>query len=89
MTHTAGLLSVPAPPGGTVVVVTKPTRAAAGGDPEVQSHGALPASDRDLPLAGHTGPWTQGRLLVDEVLMYGAAPMSVEKLKQAIQVIGR
>ena len=70
MTHTAGLLSVPCTArGGTVVVVTKPDPgAAAGGDPEVQGHRALPAADGDLPAAGHPGPGTQGRLLVAEVL---------------------
>jgi acyl-CoA synthetase (AMP-forming)/AMP-acid ligase II len=90
MTHTAGLLSIPCTArGGTVVVVTKP-------DPAILL-GAIPrhrVTELFLP------PTVIYRLLdvpdlgnkVDfsslKYLMYGAAPMSVEKLKQAIQVIG-
>ena len=90
MTHTAGLLSLPATArGGTVVVVTRP-------DPAVLL-GAIPkyeVSELFLP------PTVIYRLLdvpglkekVDfsslKYLMYGAAPMSVEKLKQAIEIIG-
>lgn len=90
MTHTAGLLSVPCTSrGGTVVVVTKP-------DPAILL-GAIPkhrVTELFLP------PTVIYRLLdvpdlgskVDfsslKYLMYGAAPMSVEKLKQAIEVIG-
>jgi acyl-CoA synthetase (AMP-forming)/AMP-acid ligase II len=90
MTHTAGLLSVPCTSrGGTVVVVTKP-------DPALLL-GAIPkyrVTELFLP------PTVIYRLLeipdlgkkVDfsslKYFMYGAAPMSVEKLKQAIQVIG-
>ncbi|NJD32404.1 MAG: AMP-binding protein [Gammaproteobacteria bacterium] len=90
MTHTAGLLSVPCTArGGTVVVVTKP-------DPALLL-GAIPkyrVTELFLP------PTVIYRLLdipdlakrVDfsslRYFMYGAAPMSVEKLKQAIQVIG-
>jgi acyl-CoA synthetase (AMP-forming)/AMP-acid ligase II len=90
MTHTAGLLSVPCTArGGTVVVVTKP-------DP-VLLLAAIPkykVTELFLP------PTVIYRLLdipdlgrkVDfsslKYFMYGAAPMSVEKLKQAIQVIG-
>ena len=90
MTHTAGLLSVPCTArGGTVVVVTKP-------DPAILL-GAIPkykVTEVFLP------PTVIYRLLdipdlgkkVDfsslKYFMYGAAPMSVEKLKQAIQVIG-
>jgi len=90
MTHTAGLLSLPCTArGGTVVVVTKP-------DPALLL-GAIPkyrVTELFLP------PTVIYRLLdipdlgrkVDfsslKYFMYGAAPMSVEKLKQAIQVIG-
>jgi len=90
MTHTAGVLSVPCTArGGTVVVVTKP-------DPAVLL-GAIPKyriTEFFLP------PTVIYRLLdipdlgkkVDfsslKYFMYGAAPMSVEKLKQAIEVIG-
>ncbi len=90
MTHTAGLLSVPCTArGGTVVVVTKP-------DPAILL-GAIPkykVTELFLP------PTVIYRLLdvpdlgkkVDfsslKYFMYGAAPMSVEKLKQALEVIG-
>ncbi len=90
MTHTAGLLSVPCTArGGTVVIVTKP-------DPALLL-AAIPkykVTELFLP------PTVIYRLLdipdlgkkVDfsslKYFMYGAAPMSVEKLKQAIEVIG-
>ena len=90
MTHTAGLLSLPATSrGGTVVVVTKP-------DPALLL-GAIPkykVSEFFLP------PTVIYRLLdipdlkqkVDfsslRYVMYGAAPMSIEKLKLAIEVLG-
>jgi acyl-CoA synthetase (AMP-forming)/AMP-acid ligase II len=90
MTHTAGLLSVPCTArGGTVVVVTRP-------DPALLL-AAIPkyrVTELFLP------PTVIYRLLdvpdlgkkVDfsslKYFMYGAAPMSVEKLKQAIEVIG-
>jgi acyl-CoA synthetase (AMP-forming)/AMP-acid ligase II len=90
MTHTAGLLSVPCTArGGTVVVITKP-------DPALLL-AAIPkfkVTELFLP------PTVIYRLLdipdlgskVDfdslKYFMYGAAPMSVEKLKQAIEVIG-
>jgi acyl-CoA synthetase (AMP-forming)/AMP-acid ligase II len=90
ITHTAGLLSVPCTSrGGTVVIVTKP-------DPALLL-GAIPkykVTELFLP------PTVIYRLLdipdlgtkVDfsslKYFMYGAAPMSVEKLKQAIDVIG-
>ena len=90
MTHTAGVLSLPTSArGGTVVIVTKP-------DPAVLL-GSIPkyrVTELFLP------PTVIYRLLdvpglkekVDfsslKYLMYGAAPMSVEKLKQAIEVIG-
>jgi len=90
MTHTAGLLSVPCTArGGTVVVITKP-------DPALLL-AAIPkyrVTELFLP------PTVIYRLLdipnlnenVDfsslKYFLYGAAPMSVEKLKQAIDVIG-
>ncbi|MEN8719498.1 MAG: AMP-binding protein, partial [Oceanococcaceae bacterium] len=90
MTHTAGVLGVPCTArGGTVVVVTKP-------DPAVLL-GAIPkyqVTELFLP------PTVIYRLLdipelekkVDfssmQYLLYGAAPMSVEKLKKAIEIIG-
>ena len=90
MTHTAGLLSVPCTArGGTVVVVTKP-------DPAILL-GAIPkykVTELFLP------PTVIYRLLdvpdlgkkVDfstlKYFMYGAAPMSVDKLKLALEVIG-
>ncbi|TJY58392.1 long-chain fatty acid--CoA ligase [Sinimarinibacterium sp. CAU 1509] len=90
MTHTSGILSLPCTArGGTVVIVTKP-------DPAVLL-GAIPqyrVTEFFLP------PTVIYRLLEvpglkDKVdfsslryLMYGAAPMSIEKLKQAIEVFG-
>jgi acyl-CoA synthetase (AMP-forming)/AMP-acid ligase II len=90
MTHTAGLLSVPCTArGGTVVVVTKP-------DP-----GLLLAAIPKYKVTELFLPPTVIYRLLDipdlaqkvdfssmKYFMYGAAPMSVEKLKQAIQVIG-
>jgi acyl-CoA synthetase (AMP-forming)/AMP-acid ligase II len=90
MTHTAGLLSVPCTArGGTVVVVTKP-------DPALM----LAAIPKHRVTELFLPPTVIYRLLdvpdlkkkVDfsslRYLVYGAAPMSVEKLKQAIEVIG-
>lgn len=90
ITHTAGLLSVPCTSrGGTVVVVTKP-------DPVVM----LGAIEKYRVTELFLPPTVIYRLLdipdlakkVDfsslKYFMYGAAPMSVEKLKQAIEVIG-
>jgi acyl-CoA synthetase (AMP-forming)/AMP-acid ligase II len=90
MTHTAGLLAVPCTArGGTVVVVTRP-------DPAILL-AAIPkykVTELFLP------PTVIYRLLdipdlgkkVDfsslKYFMYGAAPMSVDKLKQALEVIG-
>ena len=90
ITHTAGLLSLPCTArGGTVVVLTKP-------DPALLL-GAIPkhrVTELFLP------PTVIYRLLdipdlgskVDfsslEYFLYGAAPMSVEKLKRAIEVFG-
>jgi len=90
MTHTAGLLSVPCTArGGTVVVVTK-------ADP-----GLLLAAIPKYKVTELFLPPTVIYRLLDipdlggkvdfssmKYFMYGAAPMSVEKLKQAIQVIG-
>ncbi|MES2263526.1 MAG: AMP-binding protein [Pseudomonadota bacterium] len=89
MTHTAGLLSLPTTArGGTVVVVTRP-------DPAVMmkaiaSHGV---TEFFLP------PTVIYRLLevpgIEQLdfgslkyFLYGAAPMSVDKLKKAIKVFG-
>jgi acyl-CoA synthetase (AMP-forming)/AMP-acid ligase II len=90
MTHTAGLLSIPCTArGGTVVVVTKP-------DPAV----LLAAIPQHRVTEFFLPPTVIYRLLdipdlgrkVDfsslKYFMYGAAPMSVEKLKQAIEVFG-
>ena len=90
MTHTAGLLSLPATArGGSVAVVTSP-------DPAV----LLAAISKHRVTELFLPPTVIYRLLdvpglqhkVDfsslKYLMYGAAPMSVEKLKQAIEVIG-
>jgi acyl-CoA synthetase (AMP-forming)/AMP-acid ligase II len=90
MTHTAGLLSLPCTSrGGTVVVVTRP-------DPAL----LLAAIPRHRVSEMFLPPTVIYRLLdipdlnkkVDfsslKYFMYGAAPMSVEKLKLAIEVIG-
>jgi acyl-CoA synthetase (AMP-forming)/AMP-acid ligase II len=90
MTHTSGLLSMPATArGGTVVILTKP-------DPALML-GAI-AKHRVTEL--FLPPTVIYRLLdipdlarkVDfsslKYFAYGAAPMSVEKLKQAIEVFG-
>lgn len=90
MTHTAGMLSFPCTArGGTVVVITKP-------DPQLML-AAIPqyrVTELFLP------PTVIYRLLdipdlnkkVDfsslHYFLYGAAPMSVEKLRQAIEVFG-
>jgi len=89
MTHTAGLLSVPCTAqGGTVVVVSKP-------DPGLM----LQAIARHRVTEFFLPPTVIYRLLetpgieaVDfsslRYLLYGAAPMSVEKLKKAIALWG-
>jgi len=90
MTHTAGLLSLPVTSrGGTVVVVTKP-------DPAI----LLAAIPKYRVTEFFLPPTVIYRLLdipdlgkkVDfsslKYFLYGAAPMSVEKLKQALEVIG-
>ena len=90
MTHTAGLLTLPCTArGGTAVVVTKP-------DPVVLL-GAIPKYRvtelflpptviyrlLDIPDLGRKVDFSSMRYF-----LYGAAPMSVEKLKQAIEAIG-
>ncbi len=90
MTHTAGLLSIPVTArGGAVVVLAKP-------DPTLM----LGAIARHRVTEIFLPPTVIYRLLdipdlnmkVDfsslKYLMYGAAPMSVDKLKQAIDVFG-
>jgi acyl-CoA synthetase (AMP-forming)/AMP-acid ligase II len=90
MTHTAGLLSVPCTArGGAVVVVTKP-------DPALM----LAAIPKHRVTELFLPPTVIYRLLdipdlarkVDfsslKYFLYGAAPMSVEKLKRALEVFG-
>lgn len=89
MTHTAGVLAVPCTAqGGTVVVVTKP-------DPALM----LGAISKHKVTEFFLPPTVIYRLLeipgIEKVdfssvryLMYGAAPMSVEKLKKAIELWG-
>jgi acyl-CoA synthetase (AMP-forming)/AMP-acid ligase II len=89
MTHTAGMLSLPCTAqGGTVVVVTKPDPAAMFG--AIAQH---KVTELFLP------PTVIYRLLdipgIEKLdfssiryFLYGAAPMSVEKLKRAIEVFG-
>jgi acyl-CoA synthetase (AMP-forming)/AMP-acid ligase II len=90
MTHTAGLLTLPCTArGGTAIVVTRP-------DPAL----LLAAIPRYRVTELFLPPTVIYRLLdipdlgrkVDfssmKYFLYGAAPMSVEKLKQAIEVIG-
>ncbi|WP_455921161.1 AMP-binding protein [Pseudomonas putida] len=89
MTHSAGFLSLPATArGGTVVVLTKPDPAAL--LDAIEQHGV---TEFFLP------PTVIYRLLeMPDIrqrnfsslryFMYGAAPMSVEKLKQALSVFG-
>jgi acyl-CoA synthetase (AMP-forming)/AMP-acid ligase II len=89
MTHTAGLLAVPCTArGGTVVVLTKP-------DPALMLASIAKHRVTEIFL-----PPTVIYRLLDipsirqcdfsslRYLLYGAAPMSVEKLKQAIDVFG-
>ncbi|WP_373080724.1 AMP-binding protein [Zhongshania sp.] len=89
MTHTAGLLSLPCTArGGTVVVLAKPDAGPMLG--AIEEHGV---TEFFLP------PTVIYRLLdipnIEKLnfsslryFMYGAAPMSVEKLKRAIEVFG-
>jgi acyl-CoA synthetase (AMP-forming)/AMP-acid ligase II len=90
MTHTAGLLSVPCTArGGTVVVITKPDPALLlAAIPKYQvTELFLPPTViyrlLDIPDLGKKVDFASLKYF-----MYGAAPMSVEKLKQAIEVIG-
>jgi acyl-CoA synthetase (AMP-forming)/AMP-acid ligase II len=89
MTHTAGLLAVPCTAqGGTVVVVTKPDPALMIG--AIVQHKVteffLPPTViyklLDIPQI------TRETFKSVKYLMYGAAPMSVEKLKRAIEQWG-
>ncbi len=91
MTHTAGILAVPCTArGGTVVVLTKPDPALLLG--AIAKHKVteffLPPTVvyrlLDIPDLGKKVDFSSLKYL-----MYGAAPMSVDKLKQAIQLIGR
>ncbi len=89
MTHTAGLLSLPCTArGGTVVILAKPDPAAM--FEAIERH---QASEMFLP------PTVIYRLLETpgvettdfsslRYLMYGAAPMSLDRLKKAIEVLG-
>ena len=89
MTHTAGYLSIPVSArGGTVVVITKP-------DPVT----LLDAIEQHRVTEFFLPPTVIYRLLELpgiqqrdfsslKYLMYGAAPMSVEKLKQALALFG-
>jgi len=89
MTHTAGYLSIPVSArGGTVVVITKP-------DPVT----LLDAIEQHRVTEFFLPPTVIYRLLEMpgiqqrdfsslKYLMYGAAPMSVEKLKQALALFG-
>ncbi|MEY2874499.1 MAG: long-chain fatty-acid-CoA ligase, partial [Pseudomonadota bacterium] len=89
MTHSAGFLSLPATArGGTVVVLTKPDPAAL--LDTIEQHGVtelfLPPTViyRLLEAPGIR----QRKLSSLRYFMYGAAPMSVGKLKEALQVFG-
>jgi len=90
MTHTAGLLTLPCTArGGTAVVVTKPDPALLlGAIPKYQvTELFLPPTViyrlLDIPDLGRKVDFSSMKYF-----LYGAAPMSVEKLKQAIEVIG-
>lgn len=89
MTHTAGVLGVPCTAqGGTVVVITKPDPAtiiAAISRYRVTEFFLPPTVIyRMLEYPGIVGADFSSM----KYLMYGAAPMSVEKLKKAIEVFG-
>jgi len=90
ITHTAGLLSLPCTArGGTVVVLTKPDPAQLLG--AIQKHRVteffLPPTViyrlLDIPNLAQTVDFSSLKYF-----LYGAAPMSVEKLKRAIEVFG-
>jgi acyl-CoA synthetase (AMP-forming)/AMP-acid ligase II len=90
ITHTAGLLSLPCTArGGTVVVLTKPDPAQLLG--AIQRHRVteffLPPTViyrlLDIPDLGKKADFSSLKYF-----LYGAAPMSVEKLKQAIGTFG-
>lgn len=89
MTHTAGNVSLPTTAkGGTVVILTRP-------DPEalidaIEKHGV---TELFLPptviymLLNHPGVEKRNFSSL-RYFLYGAAPMSIEKLRQAIEVFG-
>ena len=90
VTHTAGLLSLPCTArGGTVVVLTKPDPAQLLG--AIQKHRVteffLPPTAiyrlLDIPDLNRKVDFSSLRYF-----LYGAAPMSVEKLKRALEVFG-
>jgi acyl-CoA synthetase (AMP-forming)/AMP-acid ligase II len=90
ITHTAGLLSLPCTArGGTVVVLTKPDPALLLGS--IARHRVtelfLPPTViyrlLDIPGLKHKADFSSLRYF-----LYGAAPMSVEKLKRALEVFG-
>jgi acyl-CoA synthetase (AMP-forming)/AMP-acid ligase II len=89
MTHTAGVLAVPCTAqGGTVVVVTKP-------DPALMLRAIMQHKVTEFflpPTVIYKLLEVPGIEKVDfssvKYLMYGAAPMSVEKLKKAIELWG-
>jgi acyl-CoA synthetase (AMP-forming)/AMP-acid ligase II len=89
MTHTAGLLAVPCTAqGGTVVVVTRP-------DPAVMLGAIMQHKVTEFflpPTVIYKLLEMPGIEALDlssvKYLMYGAAPMSVQKLKKAIEVFG-
>jgi acyl-CoA synthetase (AMP-forming)/AMP-acid ligase II len=89
MTHTAGFLSIPASArGGTVVVLTRPDPASL--LDAIEKHGVteffLPPTVIYRLLET---PGIEKRNLSSlRYLMYGAAPMAVEKLKQALTLFG-
>ncbi|MCR1783210.1 AMP-binding protein [Nocardioides carbamazepini] len=89
MTHTAGVISLPTTArGGTVVVVTKP-------EPALMLEQIVKQQVSELflpPTVIYRLIEAPGIELVDysslRYFLYGAAPMSVEKLKKAIDVFG-
>lgn len=90
MTHTAGLLSLPCTArGGTVVIVTRPEPALL-----LQAIAQHKVTEFFLPptviyrLLDMPDLAANGRFASLKYLLYGAAPMSVQKLKQAIEVLG-
>ena len=90
MTHTAGILAVPCTArGGTVIVLTKP-------DPALllDAIAKYKVTEFFLPptviyrLLDIPGLDKQADFSSLKRLLYGAAPMSIEKLKQALEIFG-